>query len=207
MESGFTNLSFWEQLKTLCPLVDLLRDTLGTARHAFNRHSRKELETIAELNDTFTLDIDPFFEQVEAALKKAPEAEKAGLLKIQGILNRLELMAREILGLAESIRRKGNQGTILSDQDFFQVNDLFSRQAGFMRALVDIFQQNDAALKTYVLNESRQVRTMCFRDESAHQTGIMDSTGQPGAGAIYIAILESFRDILAQVIGVLESLD
>jgi Na+/phosphate symporter len=207
VEKEFTKLSLREQLKTLCSLVDIVRHMLGAGRHAFNRHSQKELETISELKDTFTLDIDPFFEQVEAGLERASEAEKADLLKIQRVLTQLELMAHNIFGLIEPIRRKGNQGTILSDRDFFQVNDLFAKQTGFMRALVDIFQQNDPALKAYVLNESRQVRDTCFQDESAHQTGMMDSPGQPGAWSIYINILDSFRDSLEHLILVVKSLD
>ena len=207
MEKDFTKLSFREQLKTLNPLVDILRRMLGAARHAFNRHSQKELETISELKETFTLNSDPFFEQVETAVEKTSQTEKSDLLRIRGILTQLELMAHKISGLVEPIRRKGNRGIILSDRDFFQVNDLFSQQTGFMRALVDIFQQNDPALKAYVLNESRQVRDTCFQDESAHQTGMMDSPGQPGAWSIYINILDSFRDSLEHLILVVESLD
>ena len=207
MEKDFTKLSFREQLKTLNPLVDILRRMLGAARHAFNRHSQKELETISELKETFTLNSDPFFEQVETAVEKTSQTEKSDLLRIQGILTQLELMSHKISGLVEPIRRKGNRGIILSDRDFFQVNDLFSQQTGFMRALVDIFQQNDAALKTYVLNEIRQVRDTCFQDESAHQTQMMDSPGQPGAWSIYINILDSFRDSLEHLILILESLN
>jgi Na+/phosphate symporter len=198
--------TFLDQLKALCPTVDNMRLMLGAARHAFNRHSQVELEKISRLQDTFTQDIDPFFEQVEAGLKKASEADKPDLLKLQRILTHLELISNKIYGLAESIRLKGNHDVIFSDKDFFHVNDLFSQQAGFMRALVDIFQHNDAALKAYVLNESRQIMEACFRDEVNHETRMMDSPGQPDAWSIYIAILEHFRDILGHLITIVESL-
>jgi Na+/phosphate symporter len=198
--------AFLDQLKALCPTVDNMRLMLGAARHAFNRHSQVELEKISRLQDTFTQDIDPFFEQVEAGLKKASEADKPDLLKLQRILTHLELISNKIYGLAESIRLKGNHDVILSDKEFFHVNDLLSQQAGFMRALVDIFQHNDAALKAYVLNESRQVMEACFRDEVNHETRMMDSPGQPDAWSIYIAILEHFRDILGHLITIVESL-
>jgi Na+/phosphate symporter len=198
--------AFLDQLKALCPTVDNMRLMLGAARHAFNRHSQVELEKISRLQDTFTQDIDPFFEQVEASLKKASEADKPDLLKLQRILTHLELISNKIYGLAESIRLKGNHDVIFSDKDFFHVNDLFSQQAGFMRALVDIFQHNDAALKAYVLNESRQIMEACFRDEVNHETRMMDSPGQPDAWSIYIAILEHFRDILGHLITIVESL-
>jgi Na+/phosphate symporter len=198
--------AFLDQLKALCPTVDNMRLMLGAARHAFNRHSQVELEKISRLQDTFTQDIDPFFEQVEAGLKKASETDKPDLLKLQRILTHLELISNKIYGLAESIRLKGNHDVILSDKEFFHVNDLLSQQAGFMRALVDIFQHNDAALKAYVLNESRQVMEACFRDEVNHETRMMDSPGQPDAWSIYIAILEHFRDILGHLITIVESL-
>jgi len=183
-----------------------MRLMLGAARHAFNRHSLAELEKIAQLQETFTLDIDPFFEQVEAGLKKASEADKPELLKFQEVLSHLEFMADKISGLAEPIRRKGNHGAILSDNDFFHINDLFSQQTGFMRALVDIFQYNDAALKAYVVHESQNLRDTCFGDEVEHETRMMDSPGQPDAWSIYLAILDNFRDILGHLITMVKSL-
>jgi Na+/phosphate symporter len=180
---------------------------LGAARHAFNRHSQAELEKIARLHDDFTLDIDPFFEWVEKELDSASEADKADPVKFQKVLSHLELMAREISGLAEPIRRKGNHGAILSDRDFFHVNDLFSEQAGFLRALVDIFQYNDSALKAYVLNESRKAWDACFQDAADHEFRMMDTPGQPDAWSIFIEILEHFRENLKHLITVAESLD
>ncbi len=199
--------TFREQLKSLFPLIDNMRRMLGAARHAFNRHSQVELAKIARLQDDFTLDIDPFFEWVETELETTSAAGKPDLLKFQKVLSHLELMAREISGLAELIRRKGNHGAILSDRDVFHVNDLFSQQEGFLRVLVDIFQYHDAALKTYVLNESRKARDACFRDEADHEFRMMDSPGQPDAWSIYIAMLEHFRESLGHLITVVETLD
>ncbi len=198
--------AFRDQLKALCPTVDNMRLMLGAARHAFNRHSQGELEEIARLQDTITLDLDPVFEQVEMGLEKGPEADKPYLLKLQGILSHLELMADKIAGLADPIRRKGNHGAILSDKDFFHINDLFSQQTGFMRALVDIFQQDDASLKAYVLNESQKFRDSCFQDEVEHETRMMDSPGQPDAWSIYLAILDHFREILGHLIDMVKIL-
>jgi Na+/phosphate symporter len=205
VEKGFTKLSPGEQLKQLYPLVDLIRRMLGAARHAFNRHSQKELEMISQLKGEFTLDVDPFFMQVETGLENALEAEKPDLIRIQEILTQLELMSVKIAGLADPIRRKGNQGTILPDKDLFFINDLFSRYAGFLRAMVDIFLYNDAALKSYLLNESKEARAECYRDESEHQTRMMDSP-EPGA-YITVSILELFRDSLGHLVTILEGLD
>ena len=198
--------AFLDQLKELCPTVDNLRLMLGAARHAFNRHSLTKLEEIARLKDDITFDLDPIFEQLEAGLGKSSEADKPYLLKLQGILSHLELMADKIAGLTEPIRQKGKHGAILSDKDFFHVNDLFSQQMGLMRALVDIFLYDDASLKGYVLNESQKVRGTCFQDEVEHETRMMDGPGQYNAWSIYLVLLDRFREILAHLMDIVRSL-
>jgi len=206
MTADLTKEAFAEQLKALCPLVDNLRLMLGAARHAFNRHSLAKLEEIAELREDLTLDIDPFFELVEAGLGKGSEAEKPYLRKLQGILSHLEFTGAKIAGLAELIRRKGNHGAILSDKDFFQVNDLFSRQTGLLRALVDIFHYDDASLKAYLLHEGEELREGCFQDQVEHQARMTLSHGQPDAWSIYLDMLDHFRQILAHLMDIVKIL-
>jgi Na+/phosphate symporter len=198
--------AFFDQLKALCPTVDNLRLMLGAARHAFNRHSLAKLEEIARMKDNIIFDLDPIFEQVEAGLRKSSAADNPYLLKLQGILSHLEFMADRIAGLAEPIRQKGNQGAILSDKDFFHINDLFSQQMGLMRALVDIFLYDDASLKAYVLHESQKVRGTCFQDEVERETRMMDGPGQYNAWSIYLALLDRFREILAHLMDMVKSL-
>jgi Na+/phosphate symporter len=195
-----------DQLKALCPTVDNLRLMLGAARHAFNRHSLAKLEEVAQLKNDIIFDLDPIFEQLEAGLRQSPEADKPYLLKLQEILSHLELMADRIAELAEPIRRKGNHGAIFSDKDFFHVNDLFSQQMGFLRALVDIFLYDDASLKAYVLNESQKLRDTCFQEEVEHETRMMDGPGQYSAWSIYLITLDRFREILEQLMDIVKSL-
>jgi len=201
------NNAFQAQLKALCPLVDHMRLMIAAARHAFNRHSQAQLEEMARLQKDFTLGIDPFFEKVEKGLKKGSADDKAYLVKLQKVLTNLELMADKIASLAEHLRHKANHGAILSDQDFFAVNNLFSQLTGFMRSLVDIFQLNDAALKTYVLQESQKLSGGAFRSETEHETRMMDTPGQPDAWSIYIAILEVSREVVGHLEEIIKSLD
>jgi Na+/phosphate symporter len=204
-ESNQESLS--DRLKALCPLVDNLRLMLGEARHAFNRHSLAKLAEIAELQDDLTLDLDPMFEQLEADLEGKSEADAPDLLKFKEILSHVEHLADRIAALAEPIRRKGNQGVILSDKDFFRVNDLFAQEMGLMRALVDIFLYGDASLKAYVLKESQSVRDTCFQEEVTHESRMMDSPGQHNAWAVYIAILERFGEISVHLLEIVKILE
>ena len=199
--------AFLDQLKALCPTVDNLRLMLGAARHAFNRHSLAKLEEIARLKDEITFALDPIFEQLEGGLGKRSEVDKPYLLKLQGIVTHLELMANKIAGLSEPIRRKGNHGAILSDKDFFHINDLFSQQMGFMRALVDIFHYDDASLKAYLLFEGQKLRDSCFLNSVEHGSRMTDSLGQPDAWSIYLDILDHSREILGHLMDILKILD
>jgi Na+/phosphate symporter len=180
---------------------------IAAARHAFNRHSQAQLQEMARLRKAFTLEIDPFFTAVEAGLKKGSTADELYLQKFQGILTRLELMAEKMGGLADQLRYKANHGAILSDQDFFAVNNLFSQITGFMRALVDIFEVDDPSLREYVLKESRKLTDDWFRSEAAHETGMMDSPGQPDAWSVYLAIFEASREIAGHLAEIVKSLD
>ena len=188
--------AFRNQLKALCPTVDNLRLMLGAARHAFNRHSQAKLEEIAQLQDTITFELDPIFEQIEVALDKSSKTDNPYLIRLHGVLSHLELISHKIAGLADPIRRKGNQGAIFSDTDFFKINDLFSQVTGLMRALVDIFLYDDPSLKAYVQNESQKVKETCYQGEIEHGTQMMDSPGQHNAWSIYITMLDRFGEIL-----------
>jgi Na+/phosphate symporter len=197
---------FLDQLKALCPTVDNLRLMLGAARHAFNRHSLAKLEEIARLLDDITLDLDPFFEQVKADLEKGSDAARPDPAKFQEILSHLEFMAHQIAGLADPIRRKSNQGAILSDKDFFHINDLFSRQTGLLRALVDIFHHDDLSLKAYLLNECQKLKDSCFQDEAELSTRMTESYGQTYTSSVYFDILDHFRRILAHLMDIVKIL-
>jgi Na+/phosphate symporter len=199
--------AFREQLKALCPLVDNIRLMIAAARHAFNRHSPAQLEEMARLHKTLTLDIDPFFEKVEAGLKKGATADQPYLVKLQKILTHLEMMADRVASLADHLRYKANRGVILSEEDFFAVNDLFSQLTGFMRTLVDIFEVNDATTKAYALQEGQKLTDAWFKAEAEHGTRMMDTPGQPSAWSVYLAILERSREIAGHLADIIKSLD
>jgi len=200
MPEVFTEQAFQKTLNNLCPTIDNLRLMIGAARHAFNRHSVKELEGLTALQDTVTLDLDLVFEKVEIALEKRREAEKPVLLRLQDVLTQLEIMGAHIAGLAEPIRMKTKGGALFSDEDVIFVNNLFSKLTGFMRTLVDIFKYRDPVLRKYLLSESTDLIKECFAKNKDHETRMMDGFGHPQAWGIFLAILEQARLILTHLI-------
>lgn len=206
MAEAATREAWRSRLKKLGPTVAKARLMLGAARHAFNRHSQAQLEEIARMQKDIVLDMDPIFEKLEKDLEKSFPADKPDLLELQVIVSQLELLARAIAQLAEPIRRKGNKGAILGDKDFFHVNDLFSQQTGLLRALEDIFNIDDAALKAYVLSEAEKLRDQCYHSEVEHETRMMEGPGQAGAWSIYIDLLNRFRDLMGHLINIVKGL-
>jgi len=196
-----------DQFKALGPLVRTQRQMVTAAWHAFNRHSQAQLEEMARLRRLFTLDVDPFFELVESGLKKDLSVERPDLLKLQGVLTHLELMADKIGGLEDQLRYKANHGVILSEKDLFSVNNLFSQLTGFMRTLSDIFAINDPSLKAYLLEASQKLTDECYRQETQHETQMMDTPGQPGAWSVYLAILQTSREVAGHLMEIVKGMD
>ncbi len=193
-------------LKDLCPLVDLAREMLGAARHAFNRHSKAELDKMARLQTEFTLKIDPFFQRLEEAPGQPSREPDPESLTLKEVLTRLELLAHEISRLSEPLQQKADRGAILADEQLFQVNDAFSRLTGLLRTLTDILQTDDPALKAYLLKEGERLREECLGNQTSLETRMMDSPGQPRAWSVYISIQERFRDCLAHLGALVHSL-
>lgn len=196
MTAVFTEKDFRQQLAALVPLVDTLRNMLGAARHAFNRHSLPQLEELARLRDSFTLDVDPFFQDVEEGLKSPSEGAKVWLLRLQGILTHLELMAENIGDLADPIRRKITANVILGDKDLIFINDLFSRHTGLMRGLADIFAKDNAALRQYISGVCDKGIEECFAAAKDHESRMMDTLGQMHGWSIFLSMMDHARVVL-----------
>ena len=207
MVKEFTEQTFKETLKALCPIIVNLCDMLVAARHAFNRHSVKELEGLAALQKTVTLEIDPIFEKVEIALEKKRQAEQPVLLRLQGVLTHLEIIGAQIGGMADPIRMKTKGGALFSDEDVIFLNNLFSKLTGLLRTLLDVFTYGDPLLRKYILEEGASLRDECFTRAQDHESRMMDDFGHPQAWGIYLAILEQARLILGHLVDLIKILD
>jgi Na+/phosphate symporter len=206
MAAELTAKAFREQLEALCPLVDHLRCMFGAARHAFNRHSTTELQELARLRNSLTLEIDPFFEKAEKALKNPKAADEPYWQRLHSILTHLEIIAANIASLETPIREKSKDNIIFSDKDFMFVNHLFTHHTGLMRTLVDIFKRDDPSLKEYIVKESEELIAGCSAAAAAHESHQMERLGQPKAWYIYLSILDHTRVILQHLMDIVTQL-
>ena len=194
------------QYKALGPLGETLQQMIAAARQVFNRHSQSQLEEMARLRRTFTLDVDPFFELVETGLKKDFSVERPNRSTSRGSSPTWNSWPTRSAAWRTSAY-KANHGIILSEKDLFTVNNLFARLSGLMGALTDIFATNDAALKAYVRQESQKLAEECYRLETSHETEMMDTPGQPDAWSVFLAIVSASRGVAGHLTEIIKSLD
>lgn len=207
MTKEYSKQAYHTSLAALTPTVDKIRLLLGSVRQAFNRSSLEELEATKKLQDTITLDLDEFFEDLEMAQAQPANADNFYLTKLQGILGHLEHIADEIKQMGDPIRRKIRESTLIADKDFFHVNDLFTHGKGLLRGLTDLFLAENKPLKRYLLAEADNIIQGCFQAEVDHDLRMSQSFGQPHAFAIYLEILEKFKKILHHLTAIVKIVD
>jgi Na+/phosphate symporter len=207
MKTDYSETYYRAKLAALSASVDHIRLMVGAARQAFNRSSLAELEEIDRLQEIITLDLDEFFEEVELAQAEKAQADNPYLKKLYGVLGHLEHMADEIKKMAEPIRRKIKESTLIADRDYFHVNDLFTHVKGLLRGLADLFHAENKALKTYLLGDADQLLETCFKAATEHETTMSHSFGHPHAFAIYLEMLQKFKLLLNHLINLIKVMD
>jgi len=187
-------------------IVDELRIMVGTARNAFNRNSRTDLEELKKIKEGVDRDIKEATSQMEAALPGKSETEKTALLRLHSILSHLEIMSENIAGMAEPIRKKIQDDVLFTDKAFSQTNYLFNHQTGMMRSLLDIIKTDNDFLKKYVLEEGRVLIQLCLDVATEHETRMIEGLCMPQASPIFLAILDRMRLIWRHVLAIVKLL-
>ena len=187
---------YLSKLAALSPTVDNIRLMLAALRRAFNRTDLSELEVLPKIQDTITLDLDDFFEEVEVAQSQPGQEQNPHLIRLHGILGHLEHIANEFKLLAEPIERKIQGGIIIPDKDFFHINDLFIHVKGLLRGLADLFHAVNPPLRRYLLAQAEHIQERCFQAATAHETTMTHSFGHPQSFAVYFEIMDRFKRIL-----------
>ncbi len=194
------------RLRQLAPVVDNLRRLGAAARHAFNRNSLAELEEIQRLQDLITLDLDDFFLEVEELQAQTGDKLDPEVQRLYAILTHREHIAALLRQLEGPIRRKISESMIIRDQDFFHLNDLFACLKGLLRGLSDLFHAANPLLARYILTKAREMQQGCFVAETAHETEMTMSFGQPHAFAVYLEMINFLGQVLERLIQVVQLL-
>jgi Na+/phosphate symporter len=207
MKKEYSEKYYRTTLAALSTSVDTIRLMLGAARQAFNRSSLIELVEMQRLQDIITLDLDEIFEEIELAQAEPGNADNVYLKNLYTMTGHLEHVADEVKGLGEPIRRKIKESTLVTDKDFFHINDLFTHVKGLLHGLADLFHAENQSLKKYLLNEADELLEECFRAATEHETVMTQSFGHPHAFAIYLEMVEKFKLVLNHLKHVIALMD
>ncbi len=187
-------------------MIDNLRRLGAAARHAFNRNSLSDLEEMQRLQDLINLDLDDFFLEVEELQAKTVGELDPEVQRLHTILTHLEHIWALLRQLAEPIRRKINENLIVNDRDFFHLNDLFMCLKGLFRGLSDLCYVANPVLARYLVSKAAEMQQSCFEAETAHETTMTLSFGQPHAFAVYLEMVQILKQVLERLLKVVRLL-
>jgi Na+/phosphate symporter len=193
-----------ELLDTLSPVIENLRRMLGAARHAFNRNSLDDLEEPTRLREVTSQEIKATLKQLESAAAEKSEAERGPLVRIHEMLNHLQLICENIAALGEPVRKKIIDKLLFTDKAFFDVNYIFTHQAGLMRSLLDFLKTGNQVLRRYLEEEGQNLIQVCLNAATEHENRLIEGLCLPQASPVFLGILDHMRLICRHVLGIVK---
>jgi Na+/phosphate symporter len=168
---------------------------VAAARNAFNRHSRQDLESLRVLAEKAGAEINRAIQVLDTAPGEGPPGERSQLLLRQSILTRIQIIADNLAGLASPLQKKIKDGILFSDKAVAQTNQLFDRQAGVLRSVLDAIKTDNGVLKKFVLEEGQKLTQDCTDFATEHEARLIEGLCLPQAAPIFLAILDRIRTV------------
>lgn len=188
------------------PMKEKLVAMIGSARDAFNRHSKTGLDQFKDVQAALSREMEVASEKLSGRLAQAQGAEKTRLATFQTLLKALQNMTATLGGLAEPLRKKVHNNVLFSEKAVAQTNALFDIQAGLLRSIFDIIQTDNAYLKKFVRTEGEKILRDCADFATEHETRLIEGLCTPQAAPIFLAILENFRALAQQEVELMDRL-
>lgn len=176
------------------PIFCHLENMVTAARNAFNRHSRQDLENLKILTEKVGGEINRAQQLMGSEPGEQPPGSSQGILP-QSILAHIQIIADNLAGLASPLQKKVSGGILFSDKAVSQTNQLFDRQAGILRSLLDTLKTGNEVLKKYVLEESENLLQNCNDFATEHEARLIEGLCLPQAAPIFLAILDRMRNV------------
>jgi len=114
-------------------------------------------------------------------------------------LEQLRGIHREILPeVAQAIKKlegtttkkTPTERTEISEKAVSQTNQLFDRQAGILRSVLDSLETDNAVLKQYVLDEGQKMVQNCIDFATEHEERLVEGLCLPQAAPLFLSILD-----------------
>ncbi len=187
------------------PIFCHLEGMVAAARNAFNRHSRQDLEALKILTEKAASEINRALQSLQATAAKSP-AERTQVLVRQSILTHLQIIADNLAGLASPLQRKIKDGILFSDKAVSQTNQLFDRQAGILRSLLDALKTGNTVLKKFLEGEAQKLTQDCTDFATEHEARLIEGLCLPQAAPLFLAILDRMRIVARHALDIVQLL-
>jgi Na+/phosphate symporter len=172
------------------PVFAKLGEMVASARDAFNRHSSASLEQLKKLGGELTPEIKSTGDYLDALAAKAPESQRASLIRLQSVLTHLQVIGNTLEGLSTPIARKIKEGILFSDKAVAQANQLFDHLTGILRSIVDVLKTDNEFLKRYVIEEGQRLTQACKDFATEHEARLIEGLCLPQAAPLFLALLD-----------------
>jgi Na+/phosphate symporter len=177
------------------PIFAKLGDMVGAARDAFNRHSGTSLGKLKKLHGELAQEIKSTEDNLETLAAKAPENQRASVLRLQSVLTHLKVIGDILLELSPPIEQKMKEGILFSDKAVAQANQLFDHLTGILRSILDTLKTDNDFLKRYVLDEGQRLTQACNDFATEHEARLIEGVCLPQAAPLFLALLNGMRTI------------
>lgn len=174
-------------------VFEKLGDMVGAARDAFNRHSGTSLEQLKKFYGELASEIKGALDDLGTLAAKAPENQRASLVRLQSILTHLEMMGDNLEALSAPIGRKMKEGVLFSDKAVAQANQLFDHLTGILRSILDVLKTDNDFLKRYVLEEGQRLTQSCNDFATEHEARLIEGVCLPQAAPLFLSMLNGLR--------------
>uniref|UniRef100_A0A7C3UWE7 DUF47 family protein n=1 Tax=Desulfobacca acetoxidans TaxID=60893 RepID=A0A7C3UWE7_9BACT len=175
------------------PVFVKLGDMVGAARDAFNRHSSASLDQVKKIYGELISEIKGLMDDLGNLAAKAPENQKASLIRLQSILTHLQMVGDNLEALSTPLARKIKEGVLFSDKAVGQANQLFDHLAGLLRSILDALKTDNEFLKRYILEEGQRLTQSCNAFATEHEDRLIEGLCLPQAAPLFLALLNGLR--------------
>jgi Na+/phosphate symporter len=185
-----------EQLELFRDVAANLVMMIETARSAFNRQDRHDLEKLARCQTIAKEEIGLASSRIDAHLSRTHREGRVPLIRLSSILSHLEMIVEGISEMLLVLEKQIRDGIPFSRKGIDQANELFDGQIEILRALEDIFQTDNEVLKKWIChNRGPELSRSCIDFATAHESRLVEGLCLPHAAPVFLTLLDVVRTL------------
>jgi len=168
------------------------------AREGFRRASSSPLEQVHGLGRELHLREKRLTEHVAMELREYPWSlgSSEHLAFLPAALERIGDSVEALARCAQSIHR---EGIPYSERAFAEALELFQRSAGLLEGIAAVIRTGDRERLAGVQDVATQLEAFCDEVAQRHEDRLLKGICVPRASSVFLAMLDSFREITRYV--------